>query len=146
MTFLISHRGNILGPNEEKENCPKYIEEALINYDVEIDVWLVDGNYFLGHDKPIYPINKAFLQNQKLWCHAKNLEALTGMLKDNQIHCFWHQEDDVALTSSGFIWTYPGKKIAEEKAIAVIPEKNNFEWDISKAEGICSDFVGKYHK
>ena len=37
---LIAHRGNIDGPNPERENSPEYIEEALkAGYDVEVDVW-----------------------------------------------------------------------------------------------------------
>ena len=38
--ILISHRGNITGPNKEMENKPEYIEKTLkMGYDVEIDVW-----------------------------------------------------------------------------------------------------------
>ena len=52
--ILISHRGNIMGPNPEQENHPDYIREALnIGYDVEIDVWYTD-KFMLGHDKPQY--------------------------------------------------------------------------------------------
>jgi hypothetical protein len=29
------------------------------------------------------------------------------MLEEPDIHCFWHQDDDVALTSRGFVWKYP---------------------------------------
>ena len=41
---IISHRGNIRGPNPEKENRPSYIDCALGNgYDVEIDINTVKG-------------------------------------------------------------------------------------------------------
>jgi hypothetical protein len=141
--ILISHRGNLIGANEEKENCPDYILQALFNFEVEIDVWFIDNQFYLGHDQPTYLVDGGFLQNQKLWCHAKNLDALTEMLKNNLIHCFWHQQDDLTLTSRQYIWTYPGKKIASEKAIAVLPE-NIKNWDISKAAGVCSDYIEKY--
>ena len=37
--ILISHRGNINGPNPEMENNPEYIQKALdLGYDVEVDV------------------------------------------------------------------------------------------------------------
>jgi hypothetical protein len=53
--ILISHRGNISGPNPERENHPDYILEALqAGYEVEIDVWFVDGKFKLGHDGPQY--------------------------------------------------------------------------------------------
>jgi hypothetical protein len=140
---LISHRGNTIGTNIERENSPDYVFESSIEYDVEIDVWLVDNDWYLGHDKPIYKIEESFLANPKFWCHAKNLSALEAMLQNNAIHCFWHQTDDVILTSRGFLWTFPGKKLAKEKAIAVMPEMTK-NWDISKAYGVCSDFVENY--
>jgi hypothetical protein len=137
--ILISHRGNLTGPKPEFENSPNYILEASLEYDVEIDVWLINNQLYLGHDAPQHQINIDFLTNPKLWCHAKNLAALTKMLKNN-IHCFWHQEDDVTLTSKQYIWTYPGKEIASENAIAVMPEKIK-SWDILEAYGVCSDYV-----
>jgi hypothetical protein len=143
MKCLISHRGNIRGPNTEKENSPSYIMETLnLGFDVEIDVWFIDNQFYLGHDKFDYKIDKSFLINPKLWCHAKNIDALNEMLKVN-IHCFWHQVDDVVLTSKQFIWTYPGRNIAKTKAIAVMPEIVK-DWDISNAYGICSDYISKY--
>ncbi len=142
--ILISHRGNIGGPHPDKENSPEYILEALsFGFDVEIDVWLERDKFYLGHDHSEFLIDKSFLFNEKLWCHAKNLDALTALLKEPTIHCFWHQCDDVTLTSKQYIWTYPGKKIASERAIAVKPE-SQISWDISMAEGICSDFIADY--
>ena len=145
--FLISHRGNLDGKNENKENHPDYIEEALDkNYDVEIDVWNIFNNYFLGHDNPDYPIKKDFLKNNKLWCHAKNIDAIDDMLKNN-IHCFWHEEDTVTLTSKGYIWTYPGKNLTE-KSICVLPKKfgdiYNKSMGIDECYGICSDYILEY--
>jgi hypothetical protein len=140
---LIAHRGNTRGSNPEQENSPDYILAACASgFDVEIDVWLVDGCFYLGHDAPKYPVDDLFLCNPHFWCHAKNLPALVEMLKQD-IHCFWHQTDDVVLTSRGYIWTYPGKPIASEKAIAVCPERVE-GWDIGMAMGVCSDFVSIY--
>jgi hypothetical protein len=139
--ILISHRGNINGKNPDKENDPMYITKALQSgYDVEIDVWYENGEWFLGHDKPTYRIGMDYLKDDRIWCHAKNIEALNRMLKED-IHCFWHQEDDVTLTSKGYMWTYPGKQLTNQ-SICVLPEKNN---EIpKKALGICSDFVVSY--
>jgi|ERR1700722_6602313 len=139
--IIISHRGNTDGPQTAShgENHPNSIIEALSkNYDVEIDVWLIDDKYVLGHDKPEYEINKLFFTN-RLWCHAKNLPALHNMIHDG-IHCFYHNTDDATITSKGWIWTYPGKQIISNSSIAVIPEtiKN---YDISKSGGFCSDYT-----
>ena len=139
--ILISHRGNINGKVLEYENDPGYIDEALSKgYEVEIDIWYRDKNWYLGHDRPQYEITLEYLKNDKFWCHAKNIEALTLML-ENDIHCFWHQDDDVTITSYGFIWTSPDKKLTE-KSICVLPEINN--QSITKCAGICSDYLTNY--
>ena len=45
--ILISHRGNLNGPNEDRENSPYYIMEAIDDgYDVEVDLWWVDGKVY----------------------------------------------------------------------------------------------------
>jgi hypothetical protein len=139
--IYISHRGNIDG-SSLTENYPIHITNALaLGYDVEIDVWLVNNKLYLGHDGPNFKteVQLSYLKNKKFWCHAKNVEALELMLK-NDIHCFWHQEDDVTITSRGYIWTYPGKKLATSQAIAVLPELF-LEWDTTSAVGICSDYI-----
>jgi hypothetical protein len=140
--ILISHRGNISGPNKLLENSPDYILQAVSKYNVEIDVWYKESNFYLGHDEPQYLIDEEFLFINNLWCHAKNLDGLVKLLEFN-VHCFWHQNDDVTLTSNNYIWTYPGKDISNSKAIAVMPELNK-GWDISKAEGICSDYISNF--
>ena len=45
--ILISHRGNTNGKLPSAENRPDYIDEAIgFGFDVEIDVWLIDGVIF----------------------------------------------------------------------------------------------------
>lgn len=139
--IYIAKRGNCSGPNPEKENKPEYIIRALERFHCEIDVWMIDGQFLLGHDQPQYQIDPAFLQMPRLWCHAKNIAALEAML-DQQVHCFWHESDQVTLTSSLYLWTYPGKPLGKN-AIAVLPELFP-NWDISSAVGICSDLIEKY--
>jgi hypothetical protein len=139
--ILISHRGNLKGKNPPQENHPDYITGALKEgFNVEIDVWLVDNKWVLGHDSPEYEIPKSFLYNNSLWCHAKNISALKEM-SSLDVHCFWHQEDDVTLTSRGYLWTYPGKQLTV-KSICVLPEIfSNEVQDIDICSGICSDEI-----
>lgn len=150
---LISHRGNINGPNPLEENSPDYIERAInLGYDVEVDIRYepnVDGLY-LGHDDCQYVINWLWLSKykDKLWIHCKNIEALYEFsFESSGYHYFWHQEDDYTLTSKNYIWTYPGKKVTQNSVI-VMPEWNikndNFE-KIKEINcfGICSDYIGK---
>ena len=125
---IIAHRGNLNGPNPLTENDPKRITQCIEDgYDVEIDVWYMDGDWFVGHDEPLYRIELEFLKQKGLWCHAKNIESLYELIQiSDEINCFWHQTDDVTLTSFGFLWTYPGKNLTP-KSIAVLPEKKKFK-------------------
>ena len=145
--YLISHRGNVYGENTERENHPDYINEALnMSFDVEIDVWVINNTIYLGHDKPQYMIDLDFLKNSKLWCHAKNFNALSLMMKHkDQIHFFVHNTDSHTLTSRGFIWSYTGKEL-DEHTICVLPEKTKVysEYDLQTCKGICSDYIINY--
>lgn len=147
--ILISHRGNIDGKTE-RENHPSYIDEAIeAGYDVEIDIWAIEGTFHLGHDEPQYGITQHWLNERKdkLWIHCKNTEAVEWFNElesvGSDFNYFWHQEDDVTLTSMNFIWAYPGKQPIR-KSIAVMPELNND--DVSECKGICSDIIKNYKK
>ena len=141
--ILIAHRGNFNGPNPEKENHPDYIKSALSqNYDVEVDVWVVDDKYVLGHDAPNYEVEFDFInRNRNLWLHAKNLEALEKMCTEPHLHYFWHQKDDFVATSKGYIWTYPGNRLGPH-SICVMPEFFG-QLELKGCAGVCSDFVKK---
>ena len=139
--YLISHRGNLNGIQKDKENEPEYIISAIDKgFDVEVDVRFENNKFFLGHDYNQFEVNKEFLLNKKIWCHAKTSDALSA-LDEIKAHFFWHQEDDYTITSKGYIWTYPGKKLLS-KSICVLPEKANYK-EIN-CIGICSDFIEKF--
>ncbi len=140
--ILISHRGNILGRKKQLENNPDYVENALkLGYDVEIDVWLIDGEFFLGHDEPQYQVHGTFLMNKGLWCHAKNIDAFYLMSLDSRIHYFSHDQDEVALTSRGYFWSSSENKMTK-KSICVMPQSSK---DLPKdIAGVCSDYIGYY--
>ena len=122
------------GKNVDRENSPEYIIEALEKgFDVEVDVWLVGKEFHLGHDKPQYPIATRILQNGKLWCHAKDIKTLFALLASNT-HCFYHTDEKVALTSRGYLWTYPGEQLTPA-SIAVLPDVR------MSGGGICSDII-----
>ena len=140
--ILISHRGNVYGRNPSRENQPSYIDFAIdLGYNVEVDVWYKEEAFWLGHDQPDYLVDEKYLENEKLWCHAKNLLALEQMLANKKIHCFWHQEDDVQLTSRGYIWTYPNKTYGE-LSICVLPDNPE---QIQGAAGLCLDDFSTLH-
>jgi hypothetical protein len=143
--ILISHRGNIDGSCESCENKPMYIDLAIEKgYDVEIDIWVIDGILYLGHDNPQYGISLDWLieRIEKLWIHCKNMDALVHFNTLNQpFNYFWHEEDKATLTSHSHIWAYPGYQPISN-SIAVMPEINND--DLSSCKGICSDYIQNY--
>ena len=146
----ISHRGNINGKNELLENNLDYIDIALNKgYDVEIDLWIDNDGFYLGHDAPTYPVTLNWLVERclKLWVHCKDLKTIEELkrLEDENglrsINYFFHESDDTTITSHGVLWVYPGKQPIKY-SIAVLPEINND--DVSKCYGICSDRIEKY--
>lgn len=145
---LIAHRGNTSGPNSSKENHPDYIEQALdLGYHVEIDVWRLNSKFVLGHDAPQYEIDWNFLSSHHdLWCHAKNLDALSTMLNHHAyqgvVNCFWHESDTFTITSRGHIWTYPGMKVCKDSVIVCRDEKDTAYMLKQNIMGVCSDYVG----
>ena len=139
--ILISHRGNILGRKKQLENNPNYIENALkLGYDVEVDVWSIDKQFYLGHDKPQYPVDEHYLENPKFWCHAKNIEAFYRMI-DDKIHCFFHDKDKVALTSRGYFWSSFEDEMTSKSICVMPPSSRDLPKDIA---GVCSDNIGYY--
>lgn len=144
--ILISHRGNLNGSNPSMENRQEYIDIALdMGYDVEIDIWMINDNLFLGHDEPQYRINETWIneRSNNLWIHAKNISIVEWLLYKNNLHWFWHQEDTITLTSKKYIWAFPGKQPIAS-SIAVMPEL--FNEDITKCIGICTDLITTYDK
>ncbi len=141
--ILISHRGNVDGPIESRENSPNYIMEAIgLGFDVEVDVWYRDNSWYLGHDYPKYNIDITWLleRESKLWIHCKNVESLIE-IKNYCLHYFWHESDEFTLTSKNYIWAYP-REIPIKKSIVLLPEINQNIVDGCK--GVCSDYVNKY--
>jgi hypothetical protein len=144
--ILISHRGNISGPNPEQENHPDYIWAALqAGYDVEIDVWFENGKFMLGHDEPQYefPFELIDKNYPKLWIHCKNMDALSVLNNldpsGNKVNYFMHESDLGVLTSKGYIWSTN----LFNRGILVMPEVFNTEPN-EKTLGVCSDYIEKY--
>lgn len=134
---IIAHRGNVVGPSD-KENHPKYIAIALsLGFDVEVDVWYLNGYFYLGHDEPLYKIGESYLENKKMWCHAKNLDALSKMLNNNRIRSFWHENDRRTLTSDNFIWTYPNVKVCDKSVIVHLDNDWKNKYD---CYAVCTDY------
>lgn len=147
--IYISHRGNLIGKDEENENKPIYIENAIKNkVDVEIDIWIKNNKFYLGHDFPKYKINQEwiFKNSKKLWIHCKNVKALEWFsgLENKIINYFWHKDDEYTIVSNGKIWVHVEKKVIEN-SICVMPE-NGYTGNLKKCYGICSDKILEYKR
>lgn len=142
---IISHRGNLTGENSKMENRKSYIETALkAGFDCEIDLWKIDDTLYLGHDQAQYKVTYNWLINNcsKLWIHCKNLEAINYLrsrekLETSLLNYFFHDGDDLALTSKKVFWTYPNKPTCKHSVLVLKNEKDGFSNDIF---GVCTDF------
>jgi hypothetical protein len=144
---FISHRGNLAGCEPEKENLPSTIDSAIgSGFDCEIDLWLINGSPFLGHDVAETIIATTFLleRSKFLWIHCKNVEAIMWCknIVIEELNYFWHQQDKLTITSRGFLWVYPGNQPVKG-SVAVLPEIEQ-EKRLGDCFGICSDYIVKY--
>jgi hypothetical protein len=143
--ILIAHRGNFEGANKETENTYAQVRKAWKEgFDVEVDVWWKEGQFYLGHDAPkhllaldvICPAD--VLTDLGIWCHAKTPETLNQLLRIGA-HCFYLAGDECTLTSKSYIWTSPDGELTPN-SVAVMPEYSSWTgaelWGIA---GICSD-------
>jgi len=134
----ILHRGNSEG--SDCENNPQILYKRLEEgWDIEIDVWKINGDLYLGHDCPqtLIGINEPLLSNPLTWIHCKNLDAYFYFREHTQTekyHFFSHDKDDFAITSKGLIWSNIGREINSSGTIRVTKsnEKNGI--------GICTDW------
>jgi hypothetical protein len=142
---IIAHRGNIYGPNSDDENKPHYIDLALDNkFDVEADIYYIEGSFFLGHDDPKYYVDMIWLKERidKLWLHCKNREALYVLKRE--FNAFFHDQDEYTLTSKGYIWTYPTAYPGPDCVLVDIAEPNDASakfWKSRRLSGVCTDYA-----
>lgn len=140
--LILSHRGNVAGPDPEKENNPNWIDSLKKSRPfngVEVDVRVGTGGFlYLGHDKPQYVVPELFLEDPFIWCHAKDKESLERLSRNPKIHCFWHEEDNFALTSRGFIWAHP--KATWMAAGTVLVHLLPYEGEPKGLRGVCTDY------
>lgn len=150
--LLIAHRGLTDGPNALLENTPEQIHRALrAGYGVEVDLWYRDDQFFLGHDAPVHPCDWQLLTQDRLWIHCKDTTTFFRLRHiNNGLNFFFHDRDDIVLTSQGDIWTYLGQPhTLSAWSIAVMPEMT-YDWDEIKqlhdsnaCYAICSDYVNR---
>ena len=145
--MFISHRGNISGPNPERENTVDYIREALSKgYDCETDLWWHNGEFWTGHDRPTSSQIEALFSrdNQsRIIFHCKTIQTLHMMVETfryQKFHYFFHGKDPCTLTSLRMIWTFPGQELTPN-SIWMFPETTIDSIGVKNVAGVCSDYI-----
>ena len=148
---LISHRGNLSGPNPENENTLLHIQRAIDRgYDVEIDVRLLDGQLYLGHDSPDYPVELSWLLERKdhLWIHAKNFKAMDFLLP-HDFRVFYHSvEKHVVIGNTKTAWSCDLMEATEKSVVPMIglDDVEKYKGLAAGFYGVCSDYIGEFNE
>ena len=143
---IISHRGLLEGPNSLIENKPSQIDIAIdCSFDVEVDLWKINDQLYLGHDEPQLITSHKWLElrSDKLWIHCKNIEVLDFLAKSNlNYNYFFHENDHVVLTSKNYLWVFPNKEYTENSILVALSKKCILNVIKSKKLpfGICTDY------
>ena len=141
---LLSHRGNISGVNPELENSPEYIDQALVNYDVEIDIRYVNGDSMLGHDIGQYIVEESWLidRSDKLWLHCKDYQSLSR-LTDTPLKTFYHSvEACTTIRNASCVWCHD-LNMCDANSIIPLLGKNELLLlkHLPHVYAVCSDHV-----
>lgn len=152
---IISHRGNLDGPDPDLENKLEHLEIVLSStkFDIEIDLRVIDGLFLLGHDFPDESVTLNFLlkHRDRLWIHCKNLEAYNILSRYRNYGCFtfnffFHDRDPYALTSTGWIWGFPNSEAVltdiSPRYVHVFNEDcTSHNWESMRIHhNICTDY------
>jgi hypothetical protein len=143
---LISHRGNLKGPVENKENRPSYIDCAIkLGHEVEVDIRYINGDFYLGHDTPDYKISSTWilLRTESLWFHCKDINSAHELKKLNQnVKFFCHSNDSYIITSTGHLWVHDLTLNVNQNCIIPLLSKKEMDSNkINNVYAICSDFI-----
>jgi len=141
--IIISHRGNIRGVKQDRENAPSYIDCAIGNgYQVEIDIRVLGGELWLGHDEAQYKVDHTWLKKREdhLWIHCKNADAA----KECRIYkSFCHTSDPFTYTSNGKIWLHDLRYTVDESTVIPLLSKGDLESFVAlypNAYAVCTDY------
>lgn len=146
---IISHRGNLNGPNLLLENSLDYIQKAIdLEFITEVDLRLENNKLYFGHDFAQYQVDLKWILDRKdmLLIHIKDSNALEYIIDINiNINFFVHQNDDFTIISNGYIWTHNINYMNKKSIIPLINiiDKKYLSYN---CYGVCTDFPIEYEK
>lgn len=148
---IISHRGNLDGPDSFLENKMNAIDNALDEgFAVEIDLWYLSNQFLLGHDEPKTHVSldqiRIWSKKNDLYCHCKNIWALEKIItseKASDAIPFFHNRDQCILLKNNLIWVHPNaihNCVNTENSIIVLPDCKTVKFLPNNFYGICTDY------
>ncbi len=148
MIKIIGHRANLNGPDPIYENTiGKSILCLSKGFDIELDIHQLENEdcFRLGHDFPRMneSVNMEFLENEKIWCHCKNIKSYETLLKNPLVNCFFHSEEDYVFTSKGFTWFH--SRTLPPPYMLFGDEKKVYTYFVHKDKPDWADFIGDYY-
>jgi hypothetical protein len=148
---LISHRGNIIGPNPNRENSPSYIDTAIsAGYEVEVDINYMNGKFYLGHDTPDYEITEQWMTKRRdnIWFHCKNLDAATHLSEISskfqplEFNFFCHTSDSFVMTSTNHIWVHDlTMNLSKKCIIPLLSDVDIINYKGGLVYAVCTDYI-----
>lgn len=141
---IICHRANLYGPDPKRENTLSSIQECLdLGRDVEVDVRIYGNQLFFGHDEPQERVPLDFLTtfSERLWIHCKCIDSLFLLIKYESLNVFFHDQDEVTLTSKKYLWTFPGKITTPQSIMVALSLEATKLYITENLYGVCTDFA-----
>lgn len=142
---IISHRGNLNGPDETIENTECAIDHAIsLGFDVEIDLRYYHGAFYLGHDEPQYQITLEWIHNRRhfLWIHCKDLDSFA--VSPGSWNKFCHTQDPVVAVLPNKMWVHDlNLELNWKCIIPLLSREDIFEFDLKRLKdcyGVCTDY------
>jgi hypothetical protein len=140
---IYSHRGNVSGKSPH-ENEPAFVRECIAQgFHVEIDLWSVDGAWWLGHDGPAHAIALDEFDRDEVIFHLKTPHVPPLVRAD----AFAIENDAWVLTRKGLLWTNYGQTPTPHSVMCA-PELVGDGQPLAgfvraiqrQAAGICTDY------
>lgn len=146
---IISHRGNISGPDHSHENTVEQIQKCIdLGYDVEIDLRMRNGAPHLGHDSADHEVAADWLRERQsnLWIHVKEYSALVWLMSEvPTANFFCHESDRYTLVSNGKVWCHDLTNVMTDKCVIPLLSLEQVQSYDFKNQGslyaVCTDYV-----
>lgn len=110
---------------------------------------LTRPSLWLGHDAPAFQLSPddidGLLAAPGVWIHAKHLASFAWLRahpRSADFNFFSHDKDEVALSSQGFAWGYPGIHVPGPATVSVVWPKDKHV-TIGPGVGVCWDWLPK---